>query len=107
MEPKQGEATTLDNNHNKDRWEIDTENGKIVKFHTRPRLALFVPQADHCPVPISQLSKKRTTKIHYQDGHTEEKSDQWSDDGNDRLLHDRWTGSTTFELVSCNRPEQF
>jgi hypothetical protein len=62
MEPEQGELNTnnVDNqqdhkNHNKDHWRVDEENKKIVRVHVRPRISLFVPQDEHCPVPTSSL----------------------------------------------------
>eukprot|EP00435_Cladocopium_sp_Y103_P048511 s541_g14.t1 len=112
MEPEQGELTTEpnnkpqnDKNHNKDHWRVNEDEKKIVRVHVRPRIALFVPQDDHCPVPTSRLKSTRSTIIHYQDGTHEIRADDWPTDGQQQPLHHQWTGETVFELLPDSLPE--
>ena len=87
--------------HRADSWRID--NGKwMVRVHTTPRLALFSPSGrSSCPFSDEQLTGVRKTilkpLVEGADEVTMEDDFKESDDPQ-RLLQERWTGETRFEI---------
>jgi hypothetical protein len=57
MEPEQGEPKQSDIDvNNKDRWELDEQNGKITKIHARP-LPSLLQEMNIVPSQSSDLAK--------------------------------------------------
>ena len=102
VKPEQSE---LREDHSKDHWRIDEADKKLIRVHVRPRLALFVPQQEKCPVDISNIGRTRFSKIFYRDGSSEDRADEWPEDEHQKLLHDRWTGETIFDILPA-QPEE-
>ena len=103
VEPEQGERHALPEQdpkkkENKDHWKLDEQQGTLTRVHVRPRLNLFVPQDDHCPVSTASLKLTRTTTATFADGSSSIKQDEWQQEDRHTQLHDRWTGTTVFQL---------
>ena len=103
VEPEQGERHALPKqdlkkNESKDHWKLDDQQGTLTRVHVRPRLNLFVPQDDHCPVSVASLKLTRTTTATFADGSLITKEDEWQQEDRNTQLHDRWTGVTVFHL---------
>ena len=97
VKPEQGEMRDPPEDR-RDRWEIDESLQLLTRVHLRPRLALFVPQDEHCPISTDRLKMTRMTKSVFKDGRVEHKTDNWLDRDNHLRLHDKWTGTTTFHI---------
>ena len=80
----------------KDEWKKGP--GCWIRVHNRPRRALFTPTGTQDGPNISMLSGSRTTSIMlcHNQGH-EVIGDDWTKSEN-RIIKQRWTGSTTFQL---------
>ena len=84
-----------------DSWRID--NGKwLVRIHTNPRLGLFSPAGrTSCPMTEDQLTGKRRTIVRPLVENAPEAvidDDYKMSDDPMRLLQERWTGETWFEI---------
>ena len=91
-----------------DTWRI--EGQWMIRVHTAPRLALFIPsRVTTSPIPEERLTGLRLTKMKPMMDGAEVitiKDDYQQEQDPGRLLQDRWTGETWFEVRREARPEK-
>jgi hypothetical protein len=82
-----------------DWWEPVISQNAWVRFHTKPRLALYVPvDGDPNGPKLDTLSKTRITHFTFADGTLSVKRDQWDQAEPQRVKGQKWTGETWFFL---------
>ena len=92
-----------------DFWHVSGD-GRVVRVHQQPRLLLFHPADQGCPVDLDQLQNVRVTEAIYtaearDHALTDTIEDDWraSDPQEQRPLTFQWTGETIFYLI--NQPD--
>lgn len=83
-----------------DRWEVDHEQGLLMRHHVYPRRGLFYPsEIDNLPVPIHAIGKVRNTFCIKDDQEIVEFEDQdWQTSGSHEDTNFTWTGCTVFPI---------
>ncbi|CAK8996280.1 Hypothetical protein (Fragment) [Durusdinium trenchii] len=87
-------------------WEAPTEKGKwLIRVHNAPRLAMFSPaRVTSSPIDEAQLTGKRKTHMKALiEGSSQVliEDDYKESEDPHRLLQERWTGETWFEISSA------
>ena len=85
-----------------DRWHFDVARNVLVRYHKRPRRALFVPTGtSDRPVALDQLAQQRKTFLTDDQGNEQEIVDNWvTSDEPTRSLSYFWKGRTEFLLTT-------
>lgn len=92
--PEGGDSSEMDF------WTIN--NDVLIRHHRIPRISLFVPTPDNCPVPLDYIDVMRESRTDIEDDEREIK-DYWYD-ADPRNLSSAWTGSTLFWLLKPKPP---
>ena len=80
----------------RDYW---TYNGTLLRrHHVEPRIGMFVPTEDNCPIPLKWIDVMRITKTDLDIDGYKNIDDVWTPDDphSKRELPETWTGSTAF-----------
>ena len=83
----------LDDVH--DEWQL--KGNYLVRKHYIPRQQAYTPTQDTCPVPLTYLTNKRSSKMTNNTHH-----DSWSKSSN-KQFEAPWTGSTEFKIQPAYR----
>ena len=88
----------------KDNWEI--VGNRLTRYHYLPRRELFSPDLTDCPVPLSRISNKRTTKIIPIGGiDIIDDEDSWRNvRRRNKKFSFRWIGKTEFTILPIPTP---
>ncbi len=81
-----------------DYWEVDPDQGTLIRRHVRKRRARFNPSdCRDLPVRLEELKEERRTQMEYVDNRPAEgEEDQWTVSGSRRKSSAEWKGSTVF-----------
>ena len=77
----------------RDFWTITGEF--IYRHHVVPRVKLYVPKEESCPIPLKYIDISRTSKTALDVMLEKQIEDYWNVDG-EKELSDAWTGFTRF-----------
>ena len=78
-----------------DEWQL--KGNYIVRKHYLPRQEAYTPTQDTCPIPLTYLTNKRTSKMADNTHH-----DSWNKIGN-KQFPAPWTVTTEFKILSAHR----
>ena len=81
-----------------DYWEWAPDNRFLVRYHSRPRQALYDPSgAQDLPVPLDKLCQVRTTVMDLPEGR-KTVQDKWTSPNSNVNMDKSWSGYTVFKL---------
>ena len=78
----------------------------IYRHHVEPRVQLYSPREESCPIPLEYIDVSRTTHTNLDVMQESRINDYWNIDG-PRELPDSWTGFTQFTLLSDKPPDGY
>ena len=78
----------------------------IYRHHVEPRVELYSPREESCPVPLKIIDVTRTTHTNLDVKQEKRIDDYWNIDGS-RDLSDPWTGFTQFTLLDEKGPDGY
>ena len=101
-----GEQTSMwttvgrDNDRDQDEWEVDHEQGLLIRHHVNPRRGLFYPsEIDNLPVPMHLIGRVRNTFCIKENQDIIEFEDQdWQCGDSHGNTNFTWTGCTVFPI---------
>ena len=68
------------------------------RHHVEPRVELYSPREESCPIPLKYIDVSRTTRTNLDVKQERHIDDYWNIDGS-RDLSDSWTGFTQFTIL--------
>ena len=81
-----------------DYWTLTSD--VLVIHHMKPRLKLFTPSDENCPIPLRYLDVRRLTTTNLESAHETFIEDFWYDEPlSDRKLSGWWIGKTRINLL--------
>ena len=78
----------------------------IYRHHVEPRVKLYSPREESCPIPLKHIDVSRTTHTNLDVMQERRIDDYWNVDGS-RDLSDSWTGFTQFILLEEKPPDGY
>ena len=102
--PLQEDSTRDDEEAKSDSWTIT--GNFIYRHHVAPRVKLYMPRENTCPIPMKYIDVARTTYTSLDVLLKKNIEDYWNVDG-ERELSDAWTGFTRFVLLKERPPEGY
>ena len=78
----------------------------IYRHHVEPRVKLYSPREESCPIPLKYIDVSRTTRPNLDVKQERRIDDYWNIDGS-RDLSDPWTGFTQFTLSEEKPPDGY
>ena len=78
----------------------------IYRHHVEPRVKLYSPREESCPIPLKYIDVSRTTHTNLDVKQEKRIDDFWNIDGS-REFSDLWTGFTQFTLLEEKAPDGY
>ena len=83
-----------------DYWEVNEEQGKLIRHHLCPRKHFFSPDLHECPVNLERLADTRVTTMKMPGLPEHEVQDVWQSEASNMMKSTAmWHGMTIFEIV--------
>ena len=102
--PHQDDSIRDDAEAKNDFWPITGDF--IYRHHVEPRVKLYMPKEESCPVPLKHIDVARNIRTSLNVTLEKNVDDYCNVDG-DRDLSDTWTGFTRFTLLKEKPPDGY